>query len=179
MPKVLKYMLQRKNLPIVLLLFGAGLFLAFRSLGFGLGNGNPPTKYEKILHNVGEMLSEIHYSPKKIDDNFSREIFKKYLGEKTDDQKNILLQSDIQQLKKYETKLDEEILGGPVQFVPAVTEIYKKRLAETEEIYKEILAKPFDFTKDEIANFSDEKQDYAKTEADRKEAWRKRLKYLT
>jgi carboxyl-terminal processing protease len=179
MPKVLKYMLQRRNLPIVLLLFGAGLVLAFKSLGFGLGNGNPPTKYEKILHNVGEMLSEIHYSPKKIDDNFSREIFKKYLGEKTDDQKNILVQSDIQQLKKYETKLDDEILGGPVQFVPAVTEIYKKRLAETEEIYKELLAKPFDFTKDEVANFSDEKQDYAKSEADRKEAWRKRLKYLT
>jgi carboxyl-terminal processing protease len=179
MPKVLKYMLQRKNLPIVLLLFGAGLILAFRSLGFGLGNGNPPTKYEKILHNVGEMLSEIHYSPKKIDDNFSKEIFKKYLGEKIDDQKNVLLQSDIQQLKKYETKIDDEILGGAVAFVPAVTEIYKKRLPETEEIYKEILAKPFDFTKDESANFNDEKLDYPKNEADRKEAWRKRLKYLT
>lgn len=172
-------MLQRKNLPIVLLLFGAGLILAFRSLGFGLGNGNPPTKYEKILHNVGEMLSEIHYSPKKIDDNFSREIFKKYLGEKIDDQKNVLLQSDIQQLKKYETKIDDEIMGGAVAFVPAVTEIYKKRLPETEAIYKEILAKPFDFTKDESANFNDEKLDYPKNEADRKEAWRKRLKYLT
>jgi len=172
-------MLQRRNLPIVLLIFVAGLFLAFKSLGFGLGKGNPPTKYEKILHNVGEMLSEIHYSPKKIDDNFSREIFKKYLGEKIDDQKNILLQSDIQQLKKYETKIDDEIMGGPVQFVPAVTEIYKKRLPETEAIYKEFLSKPFDFTKDETANFSDEKLDYAKSEADRKEAWRKRLKYLT
>ncbi|OQP57299.1 tail-specific protease [Niastella vici] len=171
-------MLQRKNLPIVLLLFGAGLILAFKSLGFGLGNGNPPTKYEKILHNVGEMLAEIHYSPKKIDDNFSKEIFKKYLGEKIDDQKNVLLQSDIQQLKKYETKIDDEILGGPVQFVPAVTEIYKKRLPETEEIYKDILSKPFDFTKDETANLNDDKLDYPKTEADRKEAWRKRLKYM-
>jgi carboxyl-terminal processing protease len=172
-------MLQRKNLPIVLLLVCGGLFLAGSSLGFGLGKGNPPTKYEKILHNVGEMLSEIHYSPKKIDDNFSREIFKKYLGEKIDDQKNILLQSDIQQLKKYETKIDDEILGGTVQFVPAVTEIYKKRLPETEAIYIEILSKPFDFTKDESANFNDEKLDYPKSEADRKEAWRKRLKYLT
>ncbi|OQP49823.1 tail-specific protease [Niastella yeongjuensis] len=171
-------MLQRKNLPIVLLLFGAGLFLAFRSLGFGLGNGNPPTKYEKILHNVGEMLAEIHYSPKKIDDNFSKEIFKKYLGEKIDDQKNVLLQTDIQALKKYETKIDDEILGGPVQFVPAVSEIYKKRLPETEDIYKEILSKPFDFSKDESANFNDEKLDYPKNEADRKEAWRKRLKYM-
>ncbi|HEY1199386.1 MAG TPA: carboxy terminal-processing peptidase, partial [Niastella sp.] len=71
------------------------------------------------------------------------------------------------------------ILGGAVAFVPAVAEIYKKRLPETEAIYKEILAKPFDFTKDESANFNDEKLDYPKTEADRKEAWRKRLKYLT
>jgi carboxyl-terminal processing protease len=179
MPKVLKYMLQRKNLPIVAMLSLAGLILAFKSLGFGLGNGNPPTKYEKILHNVGEMLAEIHYSPKKIDDNFSKEIFKKFLGEKIDDQKNVLLQTDIQQLKKYETKIDDEITGGSVQFVPAVSEIYKKRLPETEEIYKEILSKPFDFTKDESANFNDEKLDFPKNEADRKEAWRKRLKFMT
>jgi carboxyl-terminal processing protease len=179
MPKVLNIMLQRRNLPIVLLILGAGLFLAFKSLGFGLGNSNPPTKYEKILHNVGEMLSEIHYSPKKIDDNFSKEIFKKYLGEKIDDQKNILLQSDIQQLKKFETKIDDEILGGSVQFVPAVSEIYKKRLPEAEQLYKEILAKPFDFTKDETANLNDEQLDYPKNEAERKEAWRKRLKFMT
>src|SRR4029079_6206163 len=126
MSKALRYMFKTKNLPVVLLILGAGLFFAFRTLGVvGGGGGNPPTKYEKILHNVGEMLSEIHYSPKKIDDNFSREIFKKYLGEKIDDQKNVLLQSDIQQLKKYETKIDDEIMGGAVAFVPAVTEIYK------------------------------------------------------
>lgn len=172
-------MLRAKNLPVVLLILGAGLFLAFRSLGIGIGPNNPPTKYEKILHNVGEMLSEIHYSPKKIDDNFSKEIFKKYLGEKIDEQKNILLQSDITQLKRFETRLDDEILGGPVQFVPAVSEIIKKRLPETEAIYKEFLAKPFDFTKDETANFNSESIDFPKNEAERKEAWRKRLKYLT
>ena len=43
------------------------------------------------------MLTEIHYSPKKIDDNFSKEIFKKFLTERFDgSKKNILLQSDIQ-----------------------------------------------------------------------------------
>ena len=56
-------MFKLKNLPAVLLILGAGLFLAFRT--FGIGGGNPPSKYEKILHNVGEMLSQIHYSPKK------------------------------------------------------------------------------------------------------------------
>ena len=68
-------MFNKRNLPVVFLFLCAGLVLAFRSLGFG--DGNPPTKYEKILHNVGEMLSQIHYSPKKINDDFSKTIFKK------------------------------------------------------------------------------------------------------
>lgn len=160
------------------MVLGAGLFLAFRTLGFG-SRTVPPSKYEKILHNVGEMLTEIHYSPKKIDDNFSREIFRKFLADKyVDEQKNILLQSDVQQLKKFETKLDDEILGGPVQFVPAVSDIYRKRLLETEQIYKDILAKPFEFTRDETVNLNSDQIDFPKNEADRREAWRKRLKYM-
>jgi carboxyl-terminal processing protease len=179
MSKALRYMFKTKNLPVVLLILGAGLFFAFRTLGVVGGGGNPPTKYEKILHNVGEMLAEIHYSPKKIDDHFSKDIFKKFLAEKIDDQKNILLQSDIAQLKKYETRIDDEIQGGNVQFVPAVSEIYKKRVPEIEQIYTEVLAKPFDFTKDESANLNPDQIDYPKSESERRESWRKRLKYMT
>ncbi len=170
-------MFQKKNLPVVLLLVIAGLIITVRSLG--IGNSNPPSKYEKILHNVGEMLTQIHFSPKKIDDNFSREIFKKFLAsDKVDPLKNILLASDIQSLKKYETKLDDEIKGGAVEFVPAVSEIFKKRLLETEALYKEILSTPFDFSKDELVTLDADKLDYPKNEAERKDRWRKRLKYL-
>jgi len=175
MTKAFKYMFRKRNLPVVLLLLCAGLIVAFRSLGFG--NGTPPTKYEKILHHVGEMLSQIHYSPKKINDDFSKTIFKKFLKE-TDEQKNIFLVSDIDQLRKYETKLDDELLGGPVEFVPAVSVIFRKRMLETEQFYKDILSKPFEFTKDEIVNLNTDKTEFLKNDADRKEAWRKRLKYL-
>src|SRR4029079_14235852 len=128
MTKAFDYMFSKKSLPVIALLLCAGLVVGFKSLGWG--GGTPPTKYEKILHNVGEMLAQIHYSPKKIDDNFSKEIFKKYLADKVDQQKNVFLQSDISQLRKFETRLDDEILGGPVEFVPAVSEIYKKRILE-------------------------------------------------
>ncbi len=170
-------MINKRNLPIVLLILGGGVFVAFRTLGIG---GHPPTKYEKILHNVGEMLEQIHYSPKTIDDKFSKEVFDKYLAD-VDVEKDVFMQSDINDLKgKYETKLDDEILGtAPVAFVPAATEIYKKRLAETEAIYKDILSKPFDFTKDEDFNQNYNELKFPASEADRKEAWRKRLKYLT
>lgn len=169
-------MVNKKSLPVILLLLCAGLIVGFRSLGWG--GGNPPTKYEKILHNIGEMLSQIHYSPKKFDDNFSKEIFRKYLSEKIDQQKNIFLQSDINDLKKFETRLDDEILGGKVEFVPAVSVVYKKRILEAEQYYKEALAKPFDFTKDEVANFDSEKINFPATAEEKKEAWRKRMKFL-
>lgn len=170
-------MISKRNLPVVLLILGAGVFVAFRTLGIG---ENPPTKNEKILHNVGEYLMEIHYSPKQIDDKFSKEIFTKYLGD-VDVEKNVFLQSDVEALRsKYETRIDDEILGkSTIQFVPAVSELYKKRIVETEAIYKDILSKPFDFNVEEDVDQNYDKAVFPKNEAERREAWRKRLKYLT
>lgn len=169
-------MFSRRSLPVLLTVLVAGVFIAFRSLGTGNGD-NPPTRYEKILHNVGEMLTEIHYSPKDINDKFSKEVFKKYIA-LVDQDKGVYLQSDINDLKKYETKVDDEILGGPVNFVPASYELFKKRLPEVEKLYREILAQPFDFSKDETFVGDPEKRDFPATEADRKNFWRLRLKYL-
>ncbi len=167
-------MFSKRSLPILLLVLGCGVFIAFRTLGT---KGNPPTKYEKILRNVGEMLTQIHYSPKDINDKFSKEVFNKYL-EQVDQNKNLLYQSDVDNLKKFELKIDDEILGSPVQFVPAVTEVIKMRMAETEKIYKELLAQPFDFSKEETVVVDPKKLKFPKTEAERKESWRKRLKYM-
>jgi len=173
-------MFSRRSLPVLLTVLVAGVFIAFRSLGTGnTGNiDNPPTRYEKILHNVGEMLTEIHYSPKDINDKFSKEVFKKFLSSSVDQDKAIFLQSDINELRKYETKIDDEILGGPVAFVPAASDLFKKRLPEVEKLYKEILAQPFDFTKDETFIADPEKRDFPANEADRKKFWELRLKYL-
>ncbi|MBC7902517.1 MAG: carboxy terminal-processing peptidase [Gemmatimonadaceae bacterium] len=171
-------MFSRRSIPVLLLVMVAGVFIAFRSMGTGGGGNNTPTKYDKILHNVGEMLEQVHYSPKTFNDNFSREIFKKYLAT-VDQDKSMFLQSDIQELKKFETRIDDEILGASVSFVPAVSEVFKKRMPEAEALYKEILSKPFDFTADETLVGDPTKREFAKNETDRKEFWRKRLKYLT
>ncbi len=169
-------MFSKRTLPVLILLLGAGLIVAFQTFGWG---GKPPGKYEKILHNVGDMLKEVHYSPKKIDDEFSKTLFKKFLSDRFVDQsKNILLQSDIQALKKFETKLDDEILGGDVQFVPAVSEVVRKRLPEVVALYKDILSKPFEFSKDESIVLNPDSYDFPKGESERKENWRKQLKYL-
>ena len=170
-------MINKRNLPLVLLILAGGVFVAGRTLGRG---GNPPTKYERILHNVGEYLTQIHYSPKPIDDKFSAEVFDKYIKE-VDAEKDLFLQADIDDLKnRFGTKIDDEILGtSTIQFVPAVSELYKRRLAETQAIYRDVLSKPFDFTVNEDYNQNYDEVKFPVTDADRKEAWRKRMKFLT
>src|ERR1700680_3481281 len=176
MSKLLSYMLNKRNLPVVLIVLGFGIVIALRTFAFA---GNPPTKYERILKNLSELLEEIHYSPKNIDDKFSAEVFKKYLKE-VDVEKKIFLKSDILEFSKYQNQLDEEILGKiPVQFVPAVVAVYKKRLQESENISHEILAQPFDFSKQETVNLDYEKLDFPANSAAQREEIRKKLKYLT
>lgn len=176
MSKLFSFMLNRKNLPIVLFVSAIGIAIALKTFAF---SGNPPTKYESILKNVSELLEEIHYSPKNIDDQFSKEVFKKFLNEE-DVEKKIFLKSDIQELSKYQTQLDDEILGkAPVDFVPAVVTIYKKRLQETQIISQEILSQPFDFNKQETVNLDYDKLDYPVNQSAQREEIRKKLKYLT
>src|SRR5678809_779017 len=154
MLKALKYLTNMKRLPILLMLVIAGTFLAFQSLG---KSSNPPSKYEKILRNVGQMLKEAHYSPKDIDDNFSRTIFKKFLND-LDPDKNIFLQADYDALKKYETKIDDEIKGdAPVEFFLAAGEIFNKRIEDAAKTYNAVLDQPFNYTVDETINLDADK----------------------
>lgn len=167
-------MFNKKSLPVLLVLAIAGILIAFNSSGLD----NPPTKYERIFKQVAEMLVDNHYSPRKIDDAFSKSIFKKYLSS-LDPDKNILLQSDVRDLKKYETLIDDELNGAPIQFFTAANNIYQKRLTEVSAYYKDILATPFSYTADESIVVDGDKLDWPVSESARRESWRKKLKYLS
>jgi carboxyl-terminal processing protease len=171
--KFLQFMMSKKSIPLVLAVVVAGLLIAFSSLG----NINPPTKYEKIFQEVAEMLEQAHYSPHKIDDAFSKDIFQKFLKE-LDPDKNIFLQSDINALKKYEAHIDDELHGASIEFFTAINSIYLKRLAEVNGYPKEILSTPMNFLVDETINLNSDKLTFPATVEARKDAWRKKLKYL-
>ncbi|HRO47487.1 carboxy terminal-processing peptidase [Agriterribacter sp.] len=166
-------MFNKKSLPVVLVIFVAGIFAAFQTIGLGKP---PATKYEKILQQVGVMLEQGHYSPKKIDDAFSKEVFSKYL-EAIDPEKQIFLKPDVAQLKQFEDKIDDEIHGSPLQSFKAISDVYAQRLLEYLAAYKGILDKPFNFDVDETLVDDKSKMDFAATEKERTEIWRKRLKY--
>ena len=164
-----------KRLPIVVLMVFAGSFIAFQTMG--TGPKNPPTKYEKILRLVGEMLTQAHYSPQTINDAFSRKVFSKFLSD-LDAEKTILLQSDLDAMKKYETRIDDEIKGAPVEFFLTAGKLFNNRMEQAATYYPEILSRRFDYTVDEEVVLDGDKLVYAQTDAERQERWRKKLKFL-
>jgi carboxyl-terminal processing protease len=176
MPKAIKYLISMKRLPLLLLMLSVGVFITFRTLGT-TGKATPPTKYERILQIVGEILKEGHYSPKEINDDFSKTVFRKFF-EELDPEKNILMQEDIATLKRHETRVDDEIKGGSVEFAFEASKLFNKRIEEVAVEYKDLLSKPFDFTVDEAYVTDSKKVDFANGAGQRREKWRKRLKYM-
>ena len=171
--KIADMMFSRKSLPVLAVLLLGGLLFAVNTTGLI----NPPDKYQQIFQEVTELLEEAHFSPKKIDDAFSKAIFRKYLAA-LDDDRNIFLQSDIRELKAYETRIDDELHGAPIQFFYAVDQIYQKRVKEVSEIYKEFLKQPFTYNASETFNPEPGDNDYPANAAARRDQWRKRLKYM-
>ncbi len=167
--------MSKKFIPVLIFLILAGLFIGYGVMG--KSDSDPKTKYEKILQNVGIVLEQGHYNPKKIDDKFSQEVLKKFETD-LDPDKYIFLQQDINAFKKYQNRIDDEIHGAPLQSFYAVSDVYLKRIDEVAASYKEILKHPFNFSEDEYLQTDGDKRDYPKSVKEREDYGRKRLKYL-
>jgi carboxyl-terminal processing protease len=175
MSKLLSFMFTKKSLFIIIVLvLGSSVFFAVRSSS----HKTPVNRYEKVLALIGEMLEDGHFSPKKIDDNFSKEVMTRFL-KSLDPDKIYFLASDIEQFKKFEKRIDDEIHGAKLESFYLINEVFKKRVSEVAVYYKEILKSPFDFNTDETYIDESDNLPYPKNEAARKEAWRKKLKFHT
>lgn len=129
-----------------------------------------------VFHNTAEMLQQIHYAPKKLDDKFSAQVFTAYL-QQLDPGKRFFLKEDLHQFKKYESQLDDEMKGKVVHFYKVVNTTFKQRLKESEVMVEELLKQPFKFNTQEVYNTNTDKLDYCKSADDLKNRWRNYLKY--
>ncbi len=157
-------------------LFGA-LFFAFNT--FKSENQElPELRQRKLLSTIGQLLESEHYSPRNIDDAFSKEVFNAYF-KALDPEKNTFLQSDLDNLSNYSTTIDDEIHGATIAFQPAVSRIYALRIIETKAIFNQIMDQPFDFNLDDSALLNSDKMAYPKDVTERAKRWEMLLKYRT
>lgn len=169
--------MSKRFIPVLVVLIIGGLFVAYGVLGKNESSlKDPNDKYEQILRNVGIVLEQGHYSPKKIDDKFSAEVLKN-LEETLDPDKSIFYQKDIKSFTQYETQIDNEIHGAPLKSFYFIVDVYRKRFDELEALYNRALAEPMNFNIKESYQPDPEKRDYPANEKERYDFVRKKMKY--
>ena len=145
---------------------------------FRRADSTVPTKDQVLIGTMLQGLSAAHYQPEKVDDNFSKRVFDLYLKH-LDYRKQFLVATDVEQLRRYQTRIDDEVKSGTHEFLDLSTKLMGDRTKEMQGLYREILAKPFDFTVDESFQTDFEKAPFPADKAAQHELWRKLLKYET
>lgn len=133
-------------------------------------------KNDVILELLFGNLNQFHYSPLKVDDQFSEKTFDLYLR-RLDYSKKFLLQSDVDALAKYRREIDDQLMSQKHDFFKLSLELINKRVAEKEGWCKEILSKPLDYSVDEAYETDWKKTKWSTSEAELKNEWQKMLKY--
>ncbi|GAB2776474.1 carboxyl-terminal processing protease [Hymenobacter luteus] len=141
-------------------------------------DGRSPQKDEVLIKAMLQGLSQAHYQPERIDDAFSKRVFDLYL-KRLDSSKKFLLQSDVDQLRKYQNDIDNQVQRGTHEFMDLGTQLMAQRVKDIQGLYRDILSKPFDFTTDETFETESDKVTFAANAAAQREEWRKFLKYQT
>lgn len=140
---------------------------------FGFSDQRQAQIIGNIIKNA---LEQYHYRNIKIDDAVSKKAFIEFF-KKVDYGKQFFLKKDIEQLRKYEKLLDDEMLSGKIDFLKDAKEIYVKRIKEVDNYRKEIFQKPFDFSIDEYLELDYDKREFETDEKGLKEFWRKYVKH--
>jgi len=131
-----------------------------------------------LVGTIVQGLSQAHYQPERIDDAFSKRVFDLSL-KRLDYRKKFLLQSDVAQLMKYQTDIDDETKRGSREFLDLSSRLMAERTKQMQALAHEILAKPFAFDTEENIQTDFEKATFPANAADQREQWRKLLKYET
>lgn len=133
-------------------------------------------KDEVIMKLIVQGINSSHYAPFEIDDKFSTSVFDLYL-DRLDYSKRYFTQTDIDGLRPYQTRIDDQIREGNYEFFDRCDAIYSSRLAMVRDFYKQLLTQPFDFTIAESIELDADEIQWARDEQELKERWRKLLKY--
>jgi len=142
------------------------------------GPQSAPGKEQVLVGTIVQGLSQAHYQPERIDDAFSKRVFELAL-KRLDYRKKFLLQSDVAQLTKFQTDIDDQTKRGSHEFLDLSTKLMADRTKQMQTLAHELLAQPFTFSADETIQTDFEKATFPTSAADQREQWRKLLKYET
>jgi len=125
---------------------------------------------------VKNTLSYLHYSPKPINDAYSKDVYKHYL-EMIDPGKRYFLQSDMSEFGKHETKLDDYLNVGDLSFYKLTVDRLYQRVDEIDKMTQEIFNKPINLEEDETLTLESKLKNVPKDKQEQYNEWKKFIKY--
>lgn len=138
----------------------------------------PDDKNATILQMVIQLSEMQHFSPCKVDDEFSEKAFEMYL-KRIDPYKWFLTKEKVEELAEYKYKIDDQIRTSSYDLYRLSSSILDKGVALAASFYKEILEKPFDFSEQDSIELDSEKLSWAADEKELRQRWYKEMKYRT
>ncbi|UKN00944.1 carboxy terminal-processing peptidase [Paracrocinitomix mangrovi] len=133
------------------------------------------SKVGETANAIDRLISKYHYEAKPLDDALSKWLFWEFI-ESIDPTGFYYLKEDIDQLKRFELEIDDQIQNKTSQFFDEAVEIYHNRLLEVEKIINGQFEKGFDFNKKEVIDVSIDTTVYLSDLSQLKDRWRKWLK---
>ncbi|KQS90072.1 carboxy terminal-processing peptidase [Chryseobacterium sp. Leaf394] len=137
---------------------------------------NDDEKMQTIMVSVKNTLSYLHYSPKPINDAYSKDVYKHYF-EMVDPGKRYFLQSDMTEFAKHETKLDDYLNQGDLQFYKLTIDRLYQRVDEIDKITQDIFSKPINLEEDETLVLEAKDKVVPANKQEQYNEWRKYIKY--
>ena len=138
---------------------------------------SPEPQHRDVLIDAYTKLSQFHYENIEVNDAFSTAVFDRYIDQ-LDPNKALFTQADIDELRRYETRLDEALKSGDPTPGYAIYNLYLQRFDERLSSVLFLLSqdKPFDFTKDETLLLDSADQPWPADTLEAKERFRKQTK---
>src|SRR5262245_11364632 len=160
-------------------LVSLALVLLGRAISADSGQGQQQQD-ATVVKRVADFMQEGHVSRYKIDDEISRRMFRTFLMERfrgLDPTRVYFTAGDIEEFRRHETTLDDEILKGDLSFAYQVLERFRQRMKERLSLVEEFVNVPHDFSIDEYISTDYDNLDFARTPNEVGERWRKKVKF--
>lgn len=129
-----------------------------------------------ILQILYKQSQQFHYSPVKVDDEFSKKVFHDFI-ENMDPGKRFLNRKEIASFEKYKNSQDEAFKEGNLEFFNKFSEVFIQSVNKAEIYYKEILNMDLYQSKDETIIIDPEKREWSSDDKELREHWRKNIQY--
>ncbi len=132
---------------------------------------------EKVIKKVRQVLTYLHFSPKTIDDDFSHQVYDRYV-ESLDPFKRNFTQNEVDALGKFRDNLDEYFQDEDLTFYNLSADIYYNSIKENEKMVNEIFKEDLNFEEEDYLIIDEDKKAFPKNKEEKKAEWRRYLKYL-